>query len=88
METVASVVALISVATTVFKLVFIISVSDLTFFPRHYGRGGIWLLLFGTSTVWRMQYKVSSSSDPRIALDFKDATKQESNIIAVAVSTS
>ncbi|KAH8768849.1 hypothetical protein F5883DRAFT_63347 [Diaporthe sp. PMI_573] len=58
--------------------------SRILFYPTEYGPTGALLLVFGSSAVWRMQVRVLASKDDRVALDFKDATKQESNMVAVA----
>ncbi|KAL4927342.1 uncharacterized protein BDV17DRAFT_292775 [Aspergillus undulatus] len=59
------------------------------FYRRHYGRvGGTILQVFGSSTVWKTQLRVLTSSkvdgDERTAADFRNAHQGESEMVAIA----
>lgn len=59
--------------------------STTWFLLRHYGPTGLWLVLFGSHDVLRSAFQVLASDGERAASDFKKATQDESNMIAVAV---
>lgn len=56
------------------------------FIIRSYGWAGIFLWMFGSGSVWRMQQQVLKDTNEKIAMDFKTSTQNESNIVTVAVS--
>jgi hypothetical protein len=51
----------------------------------RYGIGGVFLWVFGSSSIWRMQQQVLESDGDQVAMDFKTSIQNESNMIAVAV---
>jgi len=59
--------------------------------PVHYTRlygpiSGPLLWLFGSDAVWRMQLQVLQAEDSNVAMAFKQTSKDESSMVAVAVS--
>jgi hypothetical protein len=57
------------------------------FLVKHYGFGGIVLWIFGSSAIWRMEKQVLESDGEEVAMDFKKSIQNESNMIAVAVTS-
>ena len=57
------------------------------FFTKHYGSAGLMLWCFGNREVWQIQLQVVRSTHDADAMKFKKAAQEDSNIIAVAVST-
>lgn len=59
--------------------------SATAFLLKNYGLTGLWLMVFGSKDVLRSELQVLASDGAQGALDFKKATQDESNMIAVAV---
>lgn len=53
----------------------------------QYGVVGIWIILFGSNSVLISELQVLASREDQVASDFKKATQDESNMVAVAVMT-
>ncbi len=60
----------------------------ISFVLREYGIAGTWLVMFGSHDVLRSEFQVLASGDDQVAFDFKKATQDESNMIAIAVRRS
>lgn len=61
------------------------SFSTARFIVRTYGIPGLWILVFGSQDILRSEFQVLASDSGQAAIDFKKATQDESNMIAVAV---
>ncbi|KAG4431485.1 hypothetical protein IFR05_013039 [Cadophora sp. M221] len=86
----ASVTALVSLAVQTTSLIFSVylqvdqSRRSFGLLIRAYGWAGVFLWMFGSGSVWRMQQQVLKDKNDKIAMDFKTSTQNESNIVAVA----
>ncbi|KAK4445175.1 hypothetical protein QBC34DRAFT_413654 [Podospora aff. communis PSN243] len=86
-------ISALSVAATVITTVdfavklsaeLVATLSTAAFVARTYGIAGIGILLFGSKDVMRSEFEVLASDNDQVATDFKKATQDESNMIAVA----
>lgn len=74
-----------AISATAFVVSVIQRVQGTAFVLQNYGIMGIFLLTFGSDDVLRYEFQVLASDDAQVAFDFKKATQDESNMIAVAV---
>lgn len=82
----ASVLSVVSLASAIVKSVRE-TFSANAFLLKHYGLAGLLLTAFGSKDVLRSELQVLATDDEQVALDFKKATQDESNMIAIAVRT-
>ncbi|KAK3312334.1 hypothetical protein B0H66DRAFT_485609 [Apodospora peruviana] len=75
--------SILSVVNIVRK-VFFETFKATRFIMKRYGIVGVWIILFGSDSVLRSELQVLASLDEKVASDFKKATQDESNMIAVA----
>jgi hypothetical protein len=81
-------VSVVTVVEVVYKvsLTFTGTLSTAIFVAKTYGIAGFWIVIFGSKDVMRSEFEVLASDSDQVATDFKKATQDESNMIAVAVS--
>jgi hypothetical protein len=63
------------------------TLTSVVFFAENYGVSGLFICIFGSPEIWRIQVQILGSSRDSDAMDFKRSAQDDSNIIAVAVST-
>ncbi|KAL4865505.1 hypothetical protein BDV12DRAFT_148050 [Aspergillus spectabilis] len=88
METVGVALAVAPFVLDALELSIRVAAKPLTafiFFRAYYGSvRGFVLQVFGNRVVWKMQLQVLRSDDPNTAKEFRVASQQESNMVAVA----
>lgn len=69
-------------------LIWVSAQKTVAYFHLYGLNRGLLLLFFGSDAVWRMQLQVLRTQDDNTALAFKQTSKEESGMVAVAVSNS